>query len=93
MRYFLVFILLSFPALSPAFAQYVPYPDTKNDNKPAGYSDHNPYMPKENRPAYGDNGSRVGSYGYNGQRYLPAIRDPNPPPNLYLNQRRNPYER
>lgn len=83
MRYFLVFILLSFPASSPAFAQYVPYPTASNDSKPAGYSDNNPYMPKNTRPAYGDNGYRVGSYGYNGQRYVPAGRDPNPRPNLY----------
>lgn len=84
MRYFLVFILLSFPA----FAQYVPYPTVRNDGQPAGSSPES-YLPKNTRPAYGDNGYRVGSHGYNGQtartdtRYIPAGRDPNPRPNLY----------
>ena len=88
MRYFLVFILLSFPA----FAQYVPYSTIRNDGQPAGSSAAS-YLPKNTRPAYGENGYRVGSQGYNGQRYVPAGRNPNSAPNIYSNQRRNSYGR
>ncbi len=88
MKYFLFMILFSFSA----FAEYVPYPTVRNDGQPAGSSAAS-YLPKNTRPAYGDNGYRVGSHGYNGQRYVPAGRNPIPSPNLYSNQRRNPYRR
>lgn len=82
-----IFSLVFYPAC--ALAQYVPYSTVESSGVSQPYKPAQTYTPKDyNRPkpkSY----SNDGAYGYNGKtgrvdrRYVPAVRNPNPPPNVY----------